>query len=269
MPTVHFSNWPQVAAVIALRYFFIAGLFWIIWYVALRNKVSFKKIQPRFPVRKDYLREIGYSIFTILIFSGVASLLLLTSFRQHTAYYSSIGGHGMAYFFLAIPVMFLFHDAYFYWTHRAMHHPKLFKLFHLVHHKSTNPSPWAAFAFHPLEALVEVGAFALLVIFLPMNFGHVLIFFFVMMVYNVYGHLGWEFYPKGFTKHWLGKWINTGVNHNGHHQYFKGNYSLYFLWWDRWMGTLREDYDAKFEEVKSRKPALAAPAETMILQAKK
>jgi sterol desaturase/sphingolipid hydroxylase (fatty acid hydroxylase superfamily) len=50
----------------------------------------------------------------------------------------------------------------------------------------------------------------------------------------------------------LGKWINTSVNHNQHHQYFKGNYGLYFLFWDRMMGTIRKDYDEKFDEVKNR-----------------
>ncbi len=73
-----------------------------------------------------------------------------------------------------------------------------------------------------------------------------------MIIYNVYGHLGWELYPKGFSKHWLGKWINTSVNHNMHHQYFKGNYGLYFLFWDRLMGTIRPDYEERFEAVKNR-----------------
>ena len=51
----------------------------------------------------------------------------------------------------------------------------------------------------------------------------------------------------------VGKWINTSVNHNLHHQYFKGNYGLYFTFWDRMMGTIRNDYDQKFDEVKKRK----------------
>lgn len=39
---------------------------------------------------------------------------------------------------------------------------------------------------------------------------------------------------------------------NTHHQFFNGNYGLYFLWWDRWMGTLRTDYDRQFDDVKNR-----------------
>jgi lathosterol oxidase len=68
----------------------------------------------------------------------------------------------------------------------------------------------------------------------------------------VYGHLGFELYPKNFTRHWFGKWINTSVAHNMHHQYFTGNYGLYFTLWDRAMGTLRKDYGKTFEEVASR-----------------
>ena len=79
------------------------------------------------------------------------------------------------------------------------------------------------------------------------------LFLLIMMIYNVYGHLGYELYQKGFSQSKLGKWINTSVNHNQHHQYFTGNFGLYFLWWDRWMGTLRSDYDQEFAEVKSRK----------------
>ena len=62
-------------------------------------------------------------------------------------------------------------------------------------------------------------------------------------------HLGFEIYPKGFHKHWLGKWINTSVAHNLHHKKFDGNYGLYLLFWDRIMGTLRKDYDDTFESV--------------------
>jgi sterol desaturase/sphingolipid hydroxylase (fatty acid hydroxylase superfamily) len=64
--------------------------------------------------------------------------------------------------------------------------------------------------------------------------------------------LGYEIYPKGFNKTKIGKWINTSISHNQHHQFYKGNYGLYTLIWDRLFGTLRNDYDVRFNEVKNR-----------------
>lgn len=245
----HFINSIRM---ISMRYFVFAGIVWLIWYALLRKKITFKKIQLRFPESKDYKREIFYSLITMIIFALVPSFILGTSFREHTQFYTNIHQHSMLWFYLAFPLMLIIHDTYFYWMHRLMHHPKLFKIFHLLHHKSVNPSPWAAYAFYPTEAVIEAGIFVVFIFIMPLTFLHFFIFFLFMIIYNVYGHLGWELYPKGFSNHWFGKWINTSVNHNQHHQYFKGNYGLYFLWWDRLMGTIREDYDAKFDEVKNR-----------------
>ena len=249
------NSWSDFLLLISLRYFIIAGLAWFIWYVLRRNKISFKKIQSKFPSNKDYQREILFSLYTIFIFSLVPTIMLLTPLRQYTQFYTYPGTYSIhtLYFWVAFPIMFILHDTYFYFTHRLMHHPKLFKAVHLLHHKSTNPSPFTAFAFHPLEAIIEAGIFVVLLLVMPLCKWHLFGFFLVQMVYNVYGHLGWELYPKKFNKNWFGKWINTSVNHNQHHQYFKGNYGLYFLWWDRLFGTIRADYDATYEEIKNRK----------------
>jgi lathosterol oxidase len=239
--------------IIGSRYLIVATIAFLIWYVFLRRIILSKKIQQRFPRVNDYAREIGFSILTIFIMAFIPFLILGTpSVAKHTQFYTDISKHGTLYFVLAFPLMALIHDTYFYWMHRMIHHPALFKIVHLVHHKSTNPSPFAAYAFHPLEAILEASIFIIFVFIMPVHFFHLFFFFLFMILYNVYGHLGWELYPKGFSKHWLGKWINTSVNHNLHHQYFKGNYGLYFLFWDRMMGTIRKDYDEKFEEVKSR-----------------
>jgi sterol desaturase/sphingolipid hydroxylase (fatty acid hydroxylase superfamily) len=238
------------------RYLLVAGLFFLFFYILFHKRIGYKKIQPRTPKQSDYVREIGYSMITIAIFGLVPlALVHVPEISQYTTLYTDITQYGWWYFFLAFPLLFIIHDTYFYWTHRLMHHKKLFKIFHLVHHKSTNPSPWAAYAFHPLEAIVEAGVFAVFLFIIPVHTLHLFIFFFLMIVYNVYGHLGYELYPNGFNKHWLGKWINTSVNHNQHHQYFKGNYGLYFTFWDRVMGTLRKDYDARFDEITKKNKA--------------
>jgi sterol desaturase/sphingolipid hydroxylase (fatty acid hydroxylase superfamily) len=249
-------NWSlyfKDVSIIGSRYLIIAGIAFLIWYVVLRKMTKSKKIQAKYPQLKDYAREIGFSITTIFILAFIPTMILGSpELAKHTKFYTDINQHSIAWFIIAFPVMAIMHDTYFYWMHRLIHHPKLFKWVHLIHHKSTNPSPFAAYAFHPFEAVLESIIFLIFVFTIPVHLYHLLFFFLFMILYNVYGHLGWELYPRGFNKHWLGKWINTSVNHNQHHQYFKGNYGLYFLFWDRIMGTIRDDYDKRFEEVKNK-----------------
>lgn len=129
-----------------------------------------------------------------------------------------------------------------------MHHPKVYRYVHLVHHQSRNPSPWAAFAFHPLEAVVEAGITLVIAFIMPFHVSALLAFLIFMTLYNAYGHSGYELYPRRFNKSWIGRWKNTSIAHNQHHEKFTGNFGLYFLFWDRWIGTLRSDYDHAFSE---------------------
>jgi lathosterol oxidase len=238
---------------VANKYFLVVTPVFILFYVLLKKRISYKKIQLKFPKIKDYKREIAFSTLSIVIFS-VPPLLLLgnDNLRLLTTFYTNINDHGILYLFLAFPLMVLMHDTYFYWIHRLMHSPWLFKRFHLIHHKSTNPSPWAAYAFHPLEAVSESLIFVIFLFTIPIHPILLTTFFIFSIIYNVYGHLGFELYPKGFNKHWLGKWMNTSVAHNQHHQFFYGNYGLYFTLWDRLMGTLRPDYDLAYDDLKKR-----------------
>ena len=235
-----------------IRYFLIAGIAFLIFYVFRQNKVSFAKIQPKFPKISDYQREIGYSLLTFIIFGLVAAVIFSPVIRPHTFIYTKISDHGWGYLIFSFFLMLLVHDTYFYWTHRLMHHPKLFNFFHKIHHKSTNPSPWAAFSFQPTEAIVEAGIFIVFAFTFPIHGLAVLAFLLFMTTYNVYGHLGWELYPKGFNKNFFGKWLNTSVNHNMHHHFFKENYGLYFTFWDKIMHTTHPKYDETFDEITNR-----------------
>ena len=243
----------ELFAINFFRYFFIATPAFLVFYIFFKKQWNYKKIQQAFPKSSDYWREISYSLLTILIFVGVALVAFVSPLKQFHLQYYALSEKGTLYFVVSILLMILLHDTYFYWIHRAMHHPKLFNYFHLVHHKSTNPSPWAAYAFHPLEAVIEASVIFPIIYLIPFHKVAILIFLVFMMAYNVYGHLGYELYPKGFNKTSIGKWINTSVNHNQHHKHFTGNYGLYFLFWDRWLGTVREDYDSNFAMVDEKR----------------
>jgi len=242
-----------ILLIIFIRYLVLASAAFLVFYYIKKSAWSFKKIQVKFPVLSDYQREFLFSVSTSLIFAVLGYLFFFGPVAKYTFIYKDIHAHSLLYFFFSVVLTLIIHDTYFYWTHRLMHHPRLFKYFHKVHHLSTNPSPWAAMAFHPLEAVVEFGIIAIVPFLFPIHPLAIALFLLIMMIYNVYGHLGFELYPRDFSQSKVGKWINTSVNHNQHHEYFTGNYGLYFLWWDRWMGTLRQDYDQRFDEVKARK----------------
>lgn len=243
----------KLTAVNLLRYFLVAGPAFLLFYIVFKEKWQLKRIQSRFPASADYYREIGYSLVTIAIFVVVALVIFATPLVKFTLVYQDISERGWGWWWFSIVLMIFLHDTYFYWTHRAMHHPSLFKYFHLVHHKSTNPSPWAAYAFHPLEAVVEASIIFPIVFLIPSHATAILTFLLFMIVYNVYGHLGYELYPKRFSSHPIGKWLNTSVNHNMHHKHFTGNYGLYFLFWDRWLNTIHPDYDKRYAEVDEKR----------------
>jgi ferredoxin len=131
--------------------------------------------------------------------------------------------------------------------------PRFYKIFHKVHHESTDPSPLTAFAFHPTEAVVEYFIGFVLPFLLPLNFGVLITWQIFSMLNNVLGHLGYEVYPKGWVKFPLLKFKTASTHHNMHHQLFNGNYALYFTWWDKWMGTEFKDYETRHEQIFERK----------------
>ena len=237
---------------IAVRYLIVAVVFYIVYYKVFKSKFAGKKIQLKFPKNQDYIREIKYSLFAIFFF-GIAGVISLRSpISEYNQVNYDFKEMPIWYYIACFPVMLVIHDTYFYWMHRSLHHPSLYKYTHEVHHRSTNPSPWAAYAFHPFEAILEAAILPILAFTLPLHISAIGLFFLFSIIYNVYGHSGYELYPKSLNKHWAGKFLNTSIHHNMHHKEFKNSYGLYFTFWDRLMGTMAEQYEEKFEEVTSR-----------------
>jgi Delta7-sterol 5-desaturase len=231
------------------RYFVVAGLAFLVFYILFPHKFKYKRLQAGFPAVKQYRNEIIYSIATVAIFIGVAWLFLQTSLRSYTLVYTELTTLDWWYIPVSVVLMIVLHDTYFYWMHRLMHHPKIYRWVHLVHHKSTNPDPWTSYSFHPIEAVIEAGILPIIVFLIPTHPLALAFFILFMIVYNVYGHLGYEIFPKWLVQSRFGNWLNTSTNHNLHHQFFTGNFGLYFRFWDEWMGTTRADYQEKLNQV--------------------
>lgn len=239
-----------------LRYFLFAGGAFLIFYVLFKNTFSRFKIQQKFPEILHYKREIGYSFLSMLIFSFVGTCVFFLHKAGYTKIYTDIHAHSTLYFIFSVIAFIFAHDTYFYWSHRLIHHKSIYPYVHLIHHKSYNPSPWATFAFHPLEAIVQVAILPIMVFILPLHPLAIFIWSMYQLTLNVGGHLGFEFFRSGFTQRLHSRWSNTSTHHNMHHKFVNCNYGLYFNIWDSVMGTNHPKYHEEFENGVKRRQAL-------------
>jgi sterol desaturase/sphingolipid hydroxylase (fatty acid hydroxylase superfamily) len=234
--------------IVVIRYFLIAGGFFAVFYAWRPERFSKRKINTKAHPKGQFWYEFRYSLITSVIFAFMGAATVVLWQKGYTAIYTDIENYGWFWFFLSVPVAMFIHETYYYWLHRWMHRPKVYKAIHKVHHNSLITSPWTAFSFHPIEGLLEGIILPLIVIFLPMHPIAILAHLTIMTLTSVINHLDVEIYPKNTLKHPFGKlWIGAS-HHSLHHQKFTCNYGLYFRVWDRWMGTESALFKAQFEE---------------------
>ncbi|MCE3290052.1 MAG: Fatty acid hydroxylase superfamily protein [Caulobacter sp.] len=227
------------------RYVVTAGLIHLAVFAFWRFGLKHRRIQARSARPGDRARELLTSIRTTAVFAGVGMSLHLAAVAGVLTIYEDMTVRGPAYFAITLVLMILAHDAWYYWSHRAMHHPRLFRLFHRTHHRSRTPSPWTAYAFDVPEALLMVAFVPLWIAIVPMHEDAAFAFMTWQLTRNVMGHAGVELSPvSGRPSRWFG-WLNTTTHHDLHHEDPKHNFGLYFSWWDRWMGTEHPDYQAR------------------------
>ena len=235
-------------AVIVGRYFLIAGLFHVLFYVWFPKRWQQRKINTRTYKKDQFKKEIGWSTITAALFAVAGSITLVLWQKGYTKVYLNIHDYPLWWLPVSLCIAMLLHETYYYWLHRWMHHPKVFKIVHKVHHDSNITSPWTAFSFHPLEGLLQAIFLPLLLLVLPMHVYVLLTQLTIMTFSSVINHLDIEIYPQRFHKHLLGRWLIGATHHSLHHKQFKYNYGLYFTFWDKWKHTESPLYEQLFDE---------------------
>jgi lathosterol oxidase len=249
------------------RYLLVAGFMWLLLHVLLKRRLAHRLIAAHqdadaagparrllavaWPAARELRREIVYSLGTLCVFAALGMAVIGGLWQGHIVIYRQPDRYGWLWLLASLPLMLLWHDFYFYWTHRLLHTNAWLRRVHSVHHRSRQPSPWAAYSFHPLEALINglVTPLALLVV--PLHWSVLLLFSLHQILRNAHGHAAFETMPRGFARHVLGRHFTTTTHHHMHHETARGNYGLWFTWWDRWCGTERADYHARFDAVTS------------------
>lgn len=226
--------------IIVLRYLIVSGAYHYTTFVVLRNRLRDRILSDK-PLSRAQLRsEIFYSILSSLIFAvfGVGTYWLW--YAGYTAVYEDIGKYAWWYIPLSVFLVLFLQDTYYYWIHRWMHKPKVYRYFHKVHHDSIQTSVWTSFSFHPLETLLQAVVLPAIILVLPLHTYALLAILIIMTFSATINHAGVEIYPKGKYGGWIRKYIIGASHHDVHHRKFLCNYGLYFTLWDRWMGTEKE-----------------------------
>ena len=183
-------------------------------------------------------KEIAWSLASAAIYGAPAGVVAWGwANRGWTQIYADLHAFPLWYLPVSVLLYLLAHDTWFYWTHRLMHRPALFRAVHAVHHASRPPTAWAAMSFHWSEALTGALVIPLLVFVIPIHVGALGLVLAIMTVMGVTNHMGWEIFPRFMHAGRLGNWLITASHHQRHHQFYGCNYGLYFRHWDRLCGT--------------------------------
>jgi sterol desaturase/sphingolipid hydroxylase (fatty acid hydroxylase superfamily) len=187
------------------------------------------------------------SALSAIVFALSAALIMSGYDWGATLLYTDLHQYGLWYLGVSFGAVLVLQDGYFYFTHRAFHHPLLFKWLHQGHHRSGDPTPWTSFAFDLPEAIVQALFLVGIVFIVPLHFVTLIAWLMTMTLWTVLNHLGFELFPTSFPRHWLGRWFIGPTHHAIHHRNYVMHYGLYFTVWDRLLGTHHAAYETEFD----------------------
>jgi Delta7-sterol 5-desaturase len=220
----------SMTIIVGLRYLVSSGVF--AWATHIRHRGLYDGLRPQIG------REIGWSLASATIY-GVPAGIVAWGWNNlgWTLIYGDVNAWPLWYLPASVFLYLAAHDTWFYWTHRLMHRPWWFRTAHAVHHASRPPTAWAAMSFHPWEALMGALVIPTLVFLIPIHVGAVAVVLTIMTVMGVTNHMGWELFPRFVVNGALGHLLITATHHQRHHDDYRGNYGLYFRFWDKACGT--------------------------------
>lgn len=222
---------------IFVRYLVVSGVYPLVFFEFLK-KTFRKRFLRKKPLKRTQLfKEIYWSFLSGLIFAATGLLIYFLYVKGFSAIYLDISDYSIAYIPISILIFLLIQDTYYYWFHRWMHLPKVYKYLHLIHHKSVYSSVLTSFAFHPLETIFQAAFLPIIIVLLPLHFYALIGALLIMTISATINHAGVEIYPSGKFGSWFRKWFIGATHHDFHHRKFNYNFGLYFTFWDRLMKT--------------------------------
>ena len=151
-------------------------------------------------------------------------------------------------FFVWILCFPLIRGIHFYFIHRLLHHPFLYKHVHIIHHLNVNTGPWSGISMHPIENLIYQSS-PLIHFIIPSDPVIVILHLLLVTVNPAFTHSGFEKIMNKDTK------ISDSADfhHQLHHKYFDCNYGNMDVPLDVWLGTHHDGTKEATEKLRMKK----------------
>ncbi len=215
-------------AIIFIRYVMVAYLYNYILKAITKSTDNIYKNKA-----SQIKKELRWSFLSSVVFCMYGGFSFWAYQHGLTKVYDEVSAYPLWYLFLSTFILLLLYETYYYWLHRWMHLPSVYKIVHKVHHQSMDSTVFTSFSFHPLEAILQSIFFPIIIFLIPFHYVVLIIVLMLMTLSAVVNHSGTEI----FHNHFILKYFIGSSHHHLHHTQFKTNFGLYFTWWDKWMKT--------------------------------
>ncbi len=231
------------------------------WYFYMRKgQGKALKFDRRDPAKGNRLWNFSNQVHDNMFWSLGSGITQLTAFQVVTMWLMANGyaptisfASNPVWFILALILLPIWSAFHFYWVHRLLHVPMLYKHVHSLHHRNVNIGPWSGLSMHPIEHLLYLTTLCIhwVVATHPVH----LIFH---VIYQGPGaamtHTGYEdLLIKDKRRLALGTFY-----HQLHHRYYECNYGNQEMPWDRWFGTFHDGSDEATSTTRARKKKMHA-----------
>tara|TARA_B100001094_G_scaffold38723_1_gene33119 strand:+ start:3460 stop:4449 length:990 start_codon:yes stop_codon:yes gene_type:complete len=213
-----------------------------LWFITFTKQGKAQKFDPRDQVKNNgsftFRNQVHDNMFWSIA-SGVTAWTVyevLWFWAAANGYAPKVTFAGNPVWFIAwfviIPVWSSFH---FYWVHRLLHWPPLYRLAHSLHHRNINIGPWSGISMHPVETAIYFSTVVIHFI-VPSHAVHVLFHLYQEGLNPAFTHSGFEGVMIKDRKR-----LNAGdFFHQLHHRYFECNYGTAEMPWDKVFGSFHD-----------------------------
>lgn len=223
-------TWAYLYIGALLIYFIYSSLDFLVVFGIFRKQLLPKDYFSKIELR----REIWFSVRSLSIMALMSTPMEVAVQFGYSKIYHDHSKHGYLYLIVSPILFILFSDCIIYFIHRGLHHRYIYKYVHKPHHSFINTSPFAAFAFHPLDGYLQGCSYQIFPFILPFHGTVHMISLIIVSIWTINIHDRVSIGIPG---------VNGAKHHTIHHMTFRSNYGQYFTFWDKICGTFRSPWD--------------------------